>query len=151
MSSYIEELDTKEALGFTDRIRSRFADQNIPYIEFDAETAYTAVYIYKKAVEAAGTTDTEAVITALESGKIFFDGPGGRVTVRGEDHHVVRDAIMFRVDEEHRVEKIMFFPGLQTRFVEAALHQEFGDNASLRKLGKKSPDIQYNVMYNRIV
>lgn len=150
MSSYIEELDTKEAVGFTDRIRSRFADQNIPYIEFDAETAYTAVYIYKKAVEAAGTTDTEAVIAALESGKICFDGPGGRVTVRGEDHHVVRDAIMFRVDEEHRVEKTMFFPGLQTRFVEAALQQEFGGNVNLRELGKAAPDIQYNVMYSRL-
>ena len=151
MSSYIEELDTKEALGFTDRIRSRFADQDIPYIEFDAETAYTAVYLYKEAVEKAGTTDTEKVIAALESGKICFDGPGGRVTVRGEDHHVVRDVILFRVDEEHRVQKTMFFPGLQTRFVEKAMKQEFGSAANLRKLGKEAPNIQYNVMYNRIV
>lgn len=151
MSSYIEELDTKAAREFTERIRSRFADQNIPYIEFDAETAYTAVYLYKKAVEAAGTTDTEAVIGALESGKITFDGPGGCVTVRGEDHHVVRDSILFRVDEGHKVQKTMFFPRLQTHFVEEALHQEFGEPVTLRELGKGAPNIQYNVMYSRIV
>lgn len=31
------------------------------------------MYLYKKAVEAAGTTDTERVIAALESGRIAFD------------------------------------------------------------------------------
>lgn len=151
MSSYIEELDTREAEAFTKRIRDRFADKNIPYIEFDAETAYTAVYLYKKAVEEAGTTDTEAVIAALESGRIDFSGPGGRVIVRGEDHHVVRDVILFRVNKQNEVEKLMYFPALQTHFVEEALKQEFGRKTTLRELGRQAPDIQYNVMYNRIV
>ena len=151
MSSYIEELDTGEAEAFTKRIRDRFADKNIPYIEFDAETAYTAVFLYKKAVEEAGTTDTEAVIAALESGRIDFSGPGGRVIVRGEDHHVVRDVILFRVNKQNEVEKLMYFPALQTHFVEEALKQEFGRKTTLRELGRQAPDIQYNVMYNRIV
>ena len=151
MSSYIEELDTEAAVAFTHSIRDRFAEKNIPYIEFDAETAYTAVYLYKKAVERAGTTDTEAVIAALESGRIDFDGPGGRVAVRGEDHHVERDVILFRVNKKNTVEKMMYFPALQTHFVEEALKQEFGRATTLRELGRQAPDIQYNVMYNRIV
>ena len=126
-------------------------EAEVPYREFDAETAYTAVYLYKEAVELAETTDTEAVITALESGEISFDGPGGRVLVRGEDHHVVRDVILFCVNAENRIGKTMYFPAIRTRFVETALRQEYGRNTNLRELGMQAPNIQYNVMYNRIV
>ena len=151
MSSYIEELDTENAVEFTQKIRQRYLEAEVPYIEFDAETAYTAVYLYKEAVELAETTDTEAVITALESGEISFDGPGGRVLVRGEDHHVVRDVILFCVNAENRIGKTMYFPAIRTRFVETALRQEYGRNTNLRELGMQAPNIQYNVMYNRIV
>lgn len=151
MSSYIEELDTRNATEFTEKIRRRYPEKDVPYIEFDAETAYTAVYLYKEAVEKALTTDTEAVIAALESGEISFDGPGGPVLVRGEDHHVVRDVILFCVNEENRVGKTMYFPALKTHFVETALRQEYGRNTNLRELGLRAPNIQYNVMYNRII
>ena len=40
---------------------------------------------------------------------------------------------------------------VQTHFVEEALKQEFGRKTTLRELGRQAPDIQYNVMYNRIV
>ena len=35
--------------------------------------------------------------------------------------------------------------------LEEALKQEFGRKTTLRELGRQAPDIQYNVMYNRIV
>ncbi len=41
------------------------------------EAAYNAVYLYKAAVEKAGTTETEAVIDAL--GQVSFDAPQGTV------------------------------------------------------------------------
>ena len=151
MSSYLEELDTEPALAFTRKIRERHSGDEVPYIEFDAETAYTAVYLYKNAVESAGTTETEKVIAALETGETAFDGPGGRVTVRGEDHHVERDVILFNVDEKNQVGKTMYFTRLRTHFVEDALRQEYGRNTDLRELGEEAPNIQYNVMYSRIV
>ena len=151
MSSYIEELDTPEALSFSAKIRKRHPKSEAPYIEFDAETAYTAVYLYKKAVEAAGSTNTEDVISALESGRITFHGPGGQVTVQGEDHHVIRDVTMFRVDSQHKIKKEMYFPGLKTNFVEEALKEDCKRDTNLRDLGTDAPNIQYNVLYNRIV
>lgn len=151
MSSYIEELDTEEAAAFSREIRRRHPEEDVPYIEFDAETAYTAVYLYKEAVEAAGTTDTEKVIAALESGTISFHGPGGQVTVRGEDHHVIRDVTLFGVDEKNQIRKTMYFPALKTNFVEEALYQDCGKATNLRELGEDAPNIQYNVMYSRIV
>ncbi len=48
--------------------------------------SYDGVYLWKKAVEKAGTFDVDAVRKALESGDISFDGPGGKITVQSNHH-----------------------------------------------------------------
>ena len=148
---YLEELDTEAAIAFTEKLRRKYTKIEVPYIEFDAETAYTAVYLYKKAVEMAGSTDTEAVIKALESGEISFDGPGGKVTVRGEDHHVIRDEILFRVNKEHSVEKVISFESLKPYFVEETLSTTTGVKGGLKTLGLNAPNLQYSILYNRTI
>ncbi len=50
--------------------------------------SYNGVYLWKAAVEKAGTFEPAAVIKALEAG-ISFDGPGGTVTSQ-ENHHVTK-------------------------------------------------------------
>jgi urea transport system substrate-binding protein len=52
--------------------------------------SYCGVYLWKKAVEKAGTFDVNAVRSVLESGTINFDGPGGRVTVQ-PNHHCTKN------------------------------------------------------------
>ena len=151
MSSYLEELDTPAAQQFTDKLRQKYSAHQVPYIEFDAETAYTSVYLYKKAVEMAGTTEAEAVIEALESEKISYNGPGGTVTICGENHHVIRDEILFRVTQNHTIEKILDAPGLYTDFVNRALAQEFGPSYTLDVLGVNAPNVQYNMLFHKIV
>ena len=151
MSSYIEELQTEEAKAFTNKLRNKFGTHNVPYIEFDAETAYTSVYLYKKAVEIAGSTDTEAVIKALESGMVSFKGPGGNVTVRGEDHHVIRDMNLFRVGQKHKIEVIQKFSHIYSGFVEKLIQEEFGVQGGLRTCGLNAPNMQYNLMFHKIL
>jgi urea transport system substrate-binding protein len=51
---------------------------------------YDGVYLWKKAVEKAGSFDVDKVRTALESGDISFVGPGGKVTVQ-PDHYVTKN------------------------------------------------------------
>jgi urea transport system substrate-binding protein len=51
--------------------------------------SYVGVYIWKAAVEKAGTFDVDAVRTALESG-VTFDGPGGKVTMQ-KNHHLTKN------------------------------------------------------------
>lgn len=51
--------------------------------------SYNGVYLWKAAVEKAGTFEPEAVIEALKSG-ISFDGPGGTVTSQ-ENHHLTKN------------------------------------------------------------
>lgn len=50
--------------------------------------SYNGVYLWKAAVEKAGTFETSAVIKALEEG-ISFEGPGGTVTSQ-KNHHVTK-------------------------------------------------------------
>ena len=51
--------------------------------------SYNGVYLWKAAVEKAGTFDPTAVMKALEEG-ISFDGPAGTVTSQ-KNHHLTKN------------------------------------------------------------
>lgn len=52
--------------------------------------SYDGVYLWKKAVEKAGTFDVDPVRAVLESGAISFDGPGGKITIT-KNHHATKN------------------------------------------------------------
>ncbi|MGH7973412.1 MAG: transporter substrate-binding protein, partial [Limisphaerales bacterium] len=52
--------------------------------------SYDGVYLWKEAVEKAGTFDVDKVRDTLESGDISFDGPGGKITVN-KNHHATKN------------------------------------------------------------
>jgi urea transport system substrate-binding protein len=52
--------------------------------------SYNGVYLWKAAVEKAGTFDVDSVRTALESGTITFKGPGGKTTMQ-KNHHTIKN------------------------------------------------------------
>ncbi len=54
--------------------------------------SYNGVYLWKAAVEKAGSFDVEKVVAALESG-ISFDGPGGKVTTQ-KNHHLTKNVFI---------------------------------------------------------
>ena len=57
------------------------------YPAYVSETGYSAMYAFKKAVEASGSKDTKAVIGALEG--MELDGPAGKRVFRKEDHQAM--------------------------------------------------------------
>lgn len=63
-----------------------------------AVCTYNAAYLWKAAVEKAGTFDREPVIEALESG-INFDGPGGKVSVDPQTHHSIMSTAVAEVHD----------------------------------------------------
>ncbi|MDA3858908.1 MAG: substrate-binding protein [Roseovarius sp.] len=82
-ASYITGIDSEENKTFLDAMAAKFGD--------DLETPndlsvpqYEAVYLYKEAVEMAGSTDAEAVIEAL--GKVSFTGPRGTLSMNKQRH-----------------------------------------------------------------
>jgi len=52
--------------------------------------SYDGVYLWKSAVEKAGSFDVDAVRTALESGDVAFEGPGGKITMQ-KNHHATKN------------------------------------------------------------
>ena len=98
--AYIEEIPTDANKAFIEAWRAKWPDE--PYINQPARCAYVAVHIMAEAWRRAGTTDTDAVISALESG-ITFDAPEGRVLLDPATHHLTMNIRMAHVDEEHPV------------------------------------------------
>ncbi len=60
------------------------------YPSYNAHGAYSAVYVYKKAVEKAHSFDKDKVVNALEGLEIEL--PVGKIRIRPEDHQAVTDA-----------------------------------------------------------
>jgi urea transport system substrate-binding protein len=70
--------------------------------------SYDGVYLWKAAVEKAGTFETSAVIKALEGG-ISFEGPGGTVTSQ-ENHHVTKTVYIGETLEDGQFEILEVIP-----------------------------------------
>ena len=134
-SPYFEELNTPEAKAFTKKFREKFSESQVPYLGMDIETVYDSVYLYKKAVEKAGTTEAESVIAALESG-ISFDGPAGTVTINGKDHHAIKNSTAVRIEKDHSVTQIVTMPNVKSGFLESL-------GIDLIKSGKNAPNKQF--------
>ena len=130
---YYEEVDTPAAKKFTADLKA--ANPSVKYMGWDAETCYTSVYLYKAAVEKAGTTEVEAVISALESG-VSFDGPGGMAVINGKDHHTIRDIAVGKVEKDHTLRVINTFKGVKSNFIESL-------GVDLAKEGKNAKNLQY--------
>ncbi|WP_235007132.1 urea ABC transporter substrate-binding protein [Haloarcula mannanilytica] len=99
--NYMEELSTPESEAFVERFYRKFPDAE--YINQEAQNSYVSIHLYAKAVEAAGTTDQDAVIEQLQSG-LAFDAPEGTVTLDGATHHLTHNMRIARADENHNLE-----------------------------------------------
>ncbi len=73
-------LDTPEAQKFVTSYFNATGDQPL----IGAMQGYNATYFLAEAIEKAGTTETEAVVDALEG--LIIDTPTGRTTMRAFDH-----------------------------------------------------------------
>jgi urea transport system substrate-binding protein len=71
--------------------------------------SYNGVYLWKKAVEKAGTFDVDAVRDALESGVISFEGPGGKITVQA-NHHCTKNVYLGETKANGQFKILKTFP-----------------------------------------
>jgi urea transport system substrate-binding protein len=72
------------------------------YVNECARCAYIAVNLMALAWVKAGTTDTDAVIDALQSG-LTFQGPEGPVRLDPATHHLAMDIRMAQVQADHSI------------------------------------------------
>jgi urea transport system substrate-binding protein len=99
---FLEELsaDVPSAKTFVDAIRGKYPDMK--YVNECARCAYTAVNLMALAWAKAGTTDTDPVLQALQSG-LTFQAPEGMVTLDPATHHLAMDIRMAQVQADHSI------------------------------------------------
>jgi urea transport system substrate-binding protein len=68
--------------------------------------SYDGVYLWKAAVEKAGSFDVDKVRETLESQTINFDGPGGKTTMQ-KNHHTTKNVYIgeTRADGQFKILK----------------------------------------------
>ena len=72
--------------------------------------SYDGVYLWKAAVEKAGTFEVEKVMAALKEG-ISFDGPGGKVTSQ-KNHHLTKNVYIGETLPTGQFQVIKSFDGV---------------------------------------
>jgi len=91
--SYFMSLKTPENKAFLKKWNEWLKTENYPgvvkehrVVDSPMELSYDGVYLWKEAVEKAGTFDVDAVRKALDSGDISFEGPSGKITVQDNQY-----------------------------------------------------------------
>jgi len=85
--SYFQALDSLANRKFVQAFQADYGDDRV--VDDPMEAAYTAVYLWKAAVEKAGSTQADAVRKAIQSG-LEFDSPGGRVRIDPRNQHLYK-------------------------------------------------------------
>ncbi|MEF8913491.1 ABC transporter substrate-binding protein [Natronomonas sp.] len=77
--------DNPENEAFLEAYQEEYEDTDVnPYPSFTGGSSYAAVYVYKEAIEAAGSTNPDDIISEMEG--MEFTGPRGTWTIDPESH-----------------------------------------------------------------
>ena len=90
---------------------------NVVYVNEHAAFGYVAVKAMAEAWKKAGTTDTDAVIKALESDIEVKEAPGGKWILRGDQHHAAMQTYLFGVDKDHKLKLLTELPFTEPTFL----------------------------------
>lgn len=102
--NYYMTTDTPENQSFVAAYKSAYGEDRVT--SDPAEAAYDAVYLWKAAVEKAGSFDAADVIAAVEAGGISFDAPEGTVEIDGENHHLVKPVRIGVIDADGNINTV---------------------------------------------
>ncbi len=129
--AYIEDVPGEASKNFAAKIRAMFP-QTV-YVNEHAAFGYVAVKAMAAAWQKAGTTETEAVLAALNQDISIPDAPGGPWVLRGTQHHAAMHTYLFRVDEQHHLDLVTDLGMTEPTFL-----KDIGVN-----LAKKAPGRQF--------
>ncbi len=102
--NYYMTTDTPENEEFVAAYKAAYGEDRVT--SDPAEAAYDAVYLWKAAVEKAGSFDAADVIAAVEAGGITFDAPEGTVEIDGENHHLIKPVRIGVIDENGSINTV---------------------------------------------
>lgn len=98
--SYFQSIDTPENRAFVERFQAEHGEDRVDSDPMEA--AYSQVYLWKLAVETAGSFAVDRVLEAFDSGSIEFDAPGDRIKVDPKTHHTYKHFLMGRIRDDRQ-------------------------------------------------
>ena len=106
--SYLTSIDTPENKAFVAGLQKKFgADMKTP--NDLSEPEYDGIYLYKAAVEKAGSVDPDKVLKALP--EVSFTGARGKITM-DKEHHAALTMYLGQVQADGSVQVIEKFPNV---------------------------------------
>src|SRR6266567_2044683 len=95
--TYFMSLNTPENKNFLKRWDEWLKTENYPGVVKEKRAvdspmvlSYDGVYLWKAAVEKAGSFDVDKIRDVIESGAVSFDGPGGKIALQ-KNHHATKN------------------------------------------------------------
>lgn len=95
--NYFQSEKTPENFKFVENFKKYCAAQKLPggndrVTDDPICWSYTGLYLWKNAVEKAGSFDVDKVIAALSD--MEFNSPAGKVKMHGDNHHLAKPAVI---------------------------------------------------------
>nr|WP_227522091.1 urea ABC transporter substrate-binding protein [Bacillus solitudinis] len=100
--NYYQTTETPENETFVAKYKEVYGEERVTGDPIEA--AYLAVHLWALAVEAAGTTEVDAVKAAAAG--IEFEGPGGPVKVDGDNQHIYKTVRIGEVTAEGQFNEV---------------------------------------------
>jgi len=107
-TSFVDDLDRPAAADFVIKFKDFTGEDD--YVGEYAEVGYRGVMLWAEAVRQAGSAEPDAVIDAIETGKVEFDGPGGHYSLDPKTHHTTMDIHIAVANEEGSFDVVESYP-----------------------------------------
>jgi urea transport system substrate-binding protein len=101
--NYYQTLDNPKNKEFVKKFQDKYGKDRVT--DDPIEAAYIGVYLWKLAVEKAGSTDVDKVREAFKS-NIEFDAPGGNIKLDPENQHIYKRFMMGRIRDDKQFDVI---------------------------------------------
>jgi len=100
--NYFQTVDTAENRKFVKAYKARYGENRVT--DDPIEAAYLGVYLWKQAVEKAGSTDVVKVRAAAKN--IQFAAPSGKVKIDAQTQHTWKTVRIGKVKSDGQIEEI---------------------------------------------
>lgn len=107
--NYYQTTKTPQNEKFVAAYKAKFGQNRVT--SDPAEAAYIAVYLWKAAVEKAGSFDVDKVLKAIRTGTISFMAPEGNVVIDGNNQHLSKPVRIGKVGTSGLIDEIYATPG----------------------------------------
>ncbi len=105
--SYFQTVDTPANRSFVERFQAEHGEDRV--VSDPMEAAYSQVYLWKLAVEKAGSFEVDKVLEAYNDG-IEFDAPGGKIMVDPLTRHTYKPFLIGRIREDRQFDIVYETP-----------------------------------------